>query len=182
MNAREIAGKIYVKLENHKKTLWDTSRYGSRQRKKIMVWLKHYGADAESYSQSHYILTKKRSMGGPIKNPAGGKPCEYCRLLHNLYQRSSGKEKRRVLARFRMHRRALHTNPPDKRRLKIARVAVKLAWKLYKHFKEEGVPAFVMNRVPAEVRPYVEDILRYNGVKVLTSNPFRRARKRRKRR
>lgn len=57
--------------------------------------------------------------------------------------------------------------PP--RRTRIARIAVKLAYRLYKTFKNRGVPALLINRIPMDIRPYVVDVLRYNGVAV--ANP-----------
>lgn len=169
MNAREEATKIYNKLRPHLLMGPFQIKGGQKRRSEILGWLKYYGADGKKqYSTSGhwYIFEKKRSMGGTIKNPQ--QICEYCRLIDAEYRKArTPKEKRRALARFKLHKRALHKNPPSKTRIKIARVAYKLAFKLYKHFKTSGVPRYVTNRIPSSVKPYVLDILAFNGVPIL---------------
>lgn len=98
--------------------------------------------------------------------------CDYCAFVKRVYPQTSGTERRHLMKRYYIHKRFLHKNPPSPHRIKMARVAYKLALKLYRHFKDQGVPKFVVDRVPSEIRPYVLQILDYNGVKVLNSNPF----------
>lgn len=165
MNAREEAGNISRQLQAHRPIKWLLTG-GVRRRTKILEWLKYYGVDANRVMNNTYLLTKRRFMGGPIKNPQTS--CEYCKVIDAAYrQASTPKEKRRALARFKLHKRALHRNPPSKMRVKMARVSGKLAYKLYKHFKTSGVPQFVWKRVPASIKPYVKVILEANNVKIL---------------
>ncbi len=96
------------------------------------------------------------------KNPS---VCEYCYLLNSVYSKATGhKDKRRVLARFKLHRKAIHSNPPKSSKLRQRAIAI--AKQLYKHFKGRGVPAFVMNKIPGSYRSIVEQILKYNGIAV----------------
>lgn len=90
--------------------------------------------------------------------------CEYCKLLARKYAFSTGRaEKRRTLARFKLHKKAVHTNPPPKKRLQAA---MAIARKIHAHFKNKGVPAFVMRAVPDNYRSIVTQILKVNGVPV----------------
>lgn len=46
------------------------------------------------------------------------------------------------------------------------KAAVKMAHWLYNHFKQRGVPSWMIARVPGKIRPIVTNILSYNGVKI----------------
>lgn len=114
------------------------------------------------------------------RNPGRG-PCEYCHLLNQQYVKDlSPKARRRILARFKLHRKAMHNNPSlayrhmmkPPRRTRIAKIAIKIAFKLFHHFKGKGVPRFIIQKIPSEIRPYVVDILSYNGIRVVETNPF----------
>lgn len=104
----------------------------------------------------------------PQTNPPSRRgACEYCRLLNSLYtQADSKKARRRILARFKLHRKALHQNPLGGTRRLAIKAGIKTAKVLYSHFKNKGVPSFVMNKIPGSYRSIVEEILKYNGVKV----------------
>lgn len=93
--------------------------------------------------------------------------CDYCRLLQGVYQRSDSAGKRRALIRFKLHRRKLHKNPEDPNRVRIAKAAWRITYALYKRFKNTGVPEFVINRIPADIRPYVIYGLKLNEIKVI---------------
>lgn len=101
-----------------------------------------------------------------VKNPP--ELCEYCRLLgHHLAYARTPKARRHILARAKLHKKVLHSNPPDKARIRLARASYKVAFLLYRHFKHTGVPQSIMDRVPAKIRPYVEATLDASGVKVV---------------
>lgn len=57
-----------------------------------------------------------------------------------------------------------HHRPVLKQR--YYKAAVKMAEWLYRHFKEHGVPSWMIRRVPSKIRPLVENILSYNNVKI----------------
>ena len=93
--------------------------------------------------------------------------CDYCRVIAHSYGRAqTAKERRHARARFRLHRKVLHTNPLSKRtRMNLKRAEV-LARRLYHHFKGRGVPGFIVKRIPDGYRGIVEDILKYNGMRI----------------
>jgi len=157
---------IFIGDDNFRLKKTGVKVYASNARSAVDMFLKSdYGKHAPPSRVIAWKAEKKKH-----KNP--GTPCDYCRYLHSTYTHAgTPKARRRVTARLRLHIRTMHKNPPDKHRLKVARVAVKLAMKLYHTFKVFGVPRVVINRIPAEVRPYVVDILGYNGVKIVDGNP-----------
>ncbi len=59
-----------------------------------------------------------------------------------------------------------YNNPPSAQRIKMARVAYKLSYKLYKHFKLNGIPSEVIKRIPESIRPYVLFTLQANDVPI----------------
>lgn len=124
----------------------------------------------KGYTSWRYIKSmSKGKIYSQFDNP---QMCEYCKVIHHSYATAhTPKEQRRALARLRLHKRVLHRNPPTPRRVKIARIAVKMAYRLYKKFKDDGVPQFIIDRIPAEVRPYVVMTLEASGVKVVKRNP-----------
>ncbi len=62
-------------------------------------------------------------------------------------------------------------NPPAGK----IRAALKIAHGLFKYFRTTGIPAGVLQGVPAQYRKEVQTILEYNGVKVRNQNPLTRA-------
>lgn len=67
--------------------------------------------------------------------------------------------------------RMMLKNPRPILKQKYYRHAVQAAQWLYKHFKGNGVPSWMINRLSPKIRPIVVDILKYNGVKVREINP-----------
>ncbi len=63
-------------------------------------------------------------------------------------------------------------NPVKTRR--AIKAAVKIGRHLVTHFKAHGVPSWAIGKLSPQVRGYVEQILKYNGVRVVTPNPRRR--------
>lgn len=57
-------------------------------------------------------------------------------------------------------------NPASPKQRRLAKMAVSIAKRLYAHFKKNGVPGFVLKRVPKPIRPTVLHLLKYNGVPV----------------
>lgn len=84
----------------------------------------------------------------------------------------TAKERRHERARLKIHFKTVHKNPASSRRIKIARIAVKLAYRLYQKFKDDGVPQYIIDKIPAEIRPYVVMTLEASNVKVVKNNPM----------
>jgi len=116
-------------------------------------------SDYGKYAPPHQVKAVPLSN----KNP---QPCEYCKLIHASYMKAvTPKEKRRAMARLRLHVKQVHKNPPPRRKIKYLKLAGKLARGVYNHVKTHGTVIPLPKRTPAIVKKYVGIILDANGIK-----------------
>jgi hypothetical protein len=122
--------------------------------------------------RKHEIGVKKRGPSYYVKQmvPNPQRICEYCRLLAHKYSfATSREEKRRILARFKLHKKAMHgaiKNPlSSKTKRRAARIAGKLAYRIWRSVKTKGYAIPVPKRTPKIVKKYLRIALSANGIK-----------------